>query len=157
MIGTYPKHPSQTAYCSCRICDNASLDSSQIGSQSWTSVEPEPSKPEEDSTENDITCILRFISQSFRTISATFAEKQWNSQSGGTRTDVYWGTACKVETSEDKWPTIWIPSPASDGIVNDGSPDEDKYEEGAETAAFGDGTYGESRAVLYSDLEGTLD
>ena len=66
---------------------------------------------------------------------------------------MYWSTTCKVETTENKGPTMGIPSPACNGIVDDGAPYEDEYEEGTKSTTFSDTANGESRTVCMNELE----
>ena len=69
---------------------------------------------------------------------------------------MYWSTTCKVETAESKRPACGVPSPTSDGIVDESTPDEDEYKEGTKTTAFCDSTNGESRTVLCMVEKGDL-
>lgn len=53
------------------------------------------------------------------------------------------GAAGEVEAAEEEGPAVGVPGPAGDGVVDDGGPDEDEDEDGAEAGAFGEGADGE--------------
>ena len=62
----------------------------------------------------------------------------------------------KVEAAHDEGPAVGVPSPACDGVVDEGGPDKDEDEEGAEPSALGDGADGKSRAEgVRFDLDAT--
>ena len=115
-----------------------------VGSQRRPSIEPKPSKPQEHCPQHHIRRIMRLIRQSLRSIPTTLAEVQRNRQRRGTTADMDWCSSCEIETAEDERPAGGVPGPAGDRVVDEGGPDEDEEEEGAETAAFGDGADGEA-------------
>ena len=55
---------------------------------------------------------------------------------------------CKVQTTHSKGPSLRVPGPAGDRVVDDGGPDEDEDEHGSETGTFGETAYGEHWAVV---------
>src|ERR1700761_6974400 len=69
-----PKHPRQPTNTRSEIRDNTRVGSTEIRSERRSTVKPEPTKPQENSPEDDIGRIMRFVSESFGTESTTFAE-----------------------------------------------------------------------------------
>lgn len=65
------------------------------------------------------------------------------------------GSSSKVEATEDKGPAVGVPCPASDGVVDDGGPDEDEDKDGAKATTLSDGTdsKGSTRSALISTRE----
>ena len=53
-----------------------------------------------------------------------------------------WGSSCEIKASVEVRPTVWIPGPASDGVINQCRPDENEHYGRTETPVFGKGTNG---------------
>ena len=83
------------------------------------------------------------VCESFRSVSATFAKVDRDSEASHTRRDMDGRSTCEIKPAKDKRPSIGVPRPAGDGVVDDGGPDEDENHNRAETTAFSDGTHGE--------------
>lgn len=69
-------------------------------------------------------------------IAVALAEHERVGEGGGSGTDVHGRAARKVETAHLEGPTIAVPGPVGDGIVDDGSPDEHEDQGGKHTAAI---------------------
>lgn len=65
------------------------------------------------------------------------------------------GSAGEVETAHAVYPARGVPGPASDGVVDDGGPDEHVDDAGEHPTAFSDCTDGECDSVhtLVQDTE----
>lgn len=84
--------------------------------------------------------VVRAVGQAVDLVVAVaLAQHDGVGECGGTRGNVDGGTAGEVEPTEFKGPAVGIPGPVGDGVVDDGSPDEDKDEGGQHTATVGDG------------------
>lgn len=75
------------------------------------------------------------------------AEVDRDGESGGTRGDMDGCATCEIEPAGDEDPPFGVPGPACDGVVDDRRPDEDEYEEGAESGTFCNGANSEDGAV----------
>ena len=73
-IKTNPEHPSQTTDGSSQVGNNASLDSTQVGTESRTAVESEPTEPEQNRAQDDVGSVVRLVCEAVRTVSATLAQ-----------------------------------------------------------------------------------
>ena len=146
-IKTNPEHPSQTTDGSSQVGNNASLDSTQVGTESRTAVESEPTEPEQNRAQNDVGSVVGLVCKSLGSVATTFAEVDRNSKCGGTGRNVDGSSTGEIVTSHDKGPTVGVPRPARDGIVNYSRPDEDKDHNWTEATAFCEGANGEGGSV----------
>ena len=70
------------------------------------------------------------------------------------------GSTCEIETAEDKGPSVGVPRPICDGVVDESGPNEDEDDHGTQTTAFGDGTDGEhggdcgEHELVYAEYDG---
>lgn len=102
------------------------------------------------------------VSKALSAVTAALAKVDREGEGGGTRRDVDGSSSSEVETTQNEGPTIGVPCPASNGIIDNGCPYEDEDKERAETTAFGDGTNGD-HGPMRTDLtrederEGTVD
>jgi len=55
------------------------------------------------------------------------------------------GTSSEIKTSHKVRPTVSVPGPASNGIIDDGGPDEDKDNHRKNTSTLGSSTNSKSR------------
>ena len=146
-IKTNPEHPSQTTDGSSQVGNNASLDSTQVGTESRTAVESKPTEPEQNRAQNDVGSVVGLVCKSLGSVATTLAEVDGNSKCSGTGRNVDGSSTGEIVTTHDKGPTVGVPRPARDGIVNYGRPDEDEDEHRTETGAFSEATDGEHGAV----------
>ena len=71
------KHtPSDTTHGSCKIGDDGSHDSTHVGAQSRSSIEAEPSNPEENGADDDVGDIVRAIVQFMCSMATSLAEHE---------------------------------------------------------------------------------
>jgi len=119
-------HPCKSADGSRKIGNNAGHGCSEIAAQCTTTVEPEPTKPEENGSEDDVGNIVRSVVEFVSPVATALAQHDRVCKGGGTRRDVDRSTTGEIETSENKHPTVWVPCPAGDGIIDNGCPYEDE-------------------------------
>lgn len=136
-----PEHPSQATDGSRNVGHHHRLNRPQVGTDLGTTVEAEPTEPEEDGAEDDVGDVVRTVSQLFGTVAITSAEEDRDGEGSGTGRDVHGCTSCEIETTHNVGPTETdVPSPVGDGVVDDGSPAEGEDEDGTETGTISEGT-----------------
>jgi hypothetical protein len=140
MIGTDPEHPGKTADAGRQVGDDAGISRSQVGGQGRAAVEAEPAKPQENGSEDDVGRVMGFVRETLGAITAALTEIYGNGEGSSTRDDMDRGTSGEIETAEDEDPTLGIPCPVGDWVVNDCGPDENEDHEWAEATALCDGT-----------------
>lgn len=139
--------PSNTTDRGSEVSHNGSHDSTQVSGQGRTGVEAEPSNPEEDGSNNNMSDIVGTVVKLVGAVATTLAEHQGVSQSSGTGSNVDRSTTSEVEATQLEDPTGRIPGPASDGIVDDGSPDEHEDDAGQHATTFSNSTDSESNTI----------
>lgn len=90
--------------------------------------------------------VVRTVVQLLGSVAAAFAQHVGVGEGGGAGRYVHGGAAGEVEAAEEIGPAGGVPSPAGDGVVDEGRPDEHVEDAGEHAAAFGDGTDGEGDA-----------
>jgi len=115
-----PEHPGKTADGSSEVGDDASLDSAQVGTESRSSVESEPSEPEEDSAKDNVGGVMGLVGKTLSSVSAALSEVKGDSEGSSAGRNVHRGSSSEVETAHLERPTVGVPSPAGNGIVNKG-------------------------------------
>ncbi len=111
--------------------DNAGHDGTEVSGESRATVEAEPSDPEENGTEDDVRNVVRSVRETCGLfVSGTLAEHDGESESSGTGGDVDGCATGEIETAELERPTVRIPGPVGDRVVDDGRPDEDEDDAG---------------------------
>lgn len=141
--------PGDTSNGSSQVGDNGSHDSTEVSTQGRTGVESEPSDPEEDGTDNDVSDVVRAVVEFVSTVTTTLAEHQRVGESGGTGGNVHRSTTCEVETSELEYPTGCVPGPAGNRVVNDGGPDEHEDDAREHAATLSDGANSKSNTMIH--------
>ena len=137
------KHtPSNTTDGSSKVGHNGSHDSAHVGAQSRSSIEAEPANPEENGADDDMGDVVRTIIQFVCSMAPSLAEHERICQGGRTGRDVDRSSSCKIKTTHLEGPAGRIPCPASNGIVDDGRPDEHEDNTWEHTSSFGNGTDG---------------
>jgi hypothetical protein len=81
-----------------------------------------------------------FVGEAFSSIAASLAEVNRDSESGSARGNVHGGSTSKVETSEFVRPSVRVPGPVGNRVVDERRPNEDKDNRRTELAALGDRT-----------------
>jgi hypothetical protein len=97
---TYPEHPGKSGDGSSLVSDDASVGSPQVCAESRSTVEAEPTEPEEYGSNNNIRRVVWLVGEAFSSIAASLAEVNRDSESGSARGNVHGGSTSKVETSE---------------------------------------------------------
>lgn len=90
---------------------------------------------------------MGLVREPLGSVPATLSEVDGDGQSGGSRRNVHGSSSGKVETTHDEGPTVGIPGPVGNRVVDDGRPDEDEHHCGTEAAAFCDTADGDHGAV----------
>lgn len=117
--------------------------------KTWGSLKKQrtkPPKPEENSSEDHITSIVRFVCEFNPPIPTSLAEIDGDGQSGGTAADMNRGTTSKVVAPFDKRPPVGVPGPTRDRVIDQGGPDEHEYDDRAEAGTISEATDREHRA-----------
>lgn len=83
---------------------------------------------------------MRLVGEAFSAIAATFAKIDGDGQSSCAGGNVDGSPTSKVETTELERPAVGVPSPAGDGVVDDGFPYEHEDEDWTKFATFSNGT-----------------
>lgn len=72
-------------------------------------------------------------------MATSLAQHHGISQGGASRGDMHRGTASEVKSTHLVRPSIGVPGPAGDGVIDDSGPHEDEDDAGEHSAALGDG------------------
>lgn len=135
-------HPDQTTNRGRKVGDDTSLNSPQVGGKSGTTIEAEPTEPEEYGADDNESSVVGLVGEPFSAVASTLAEVQGDSKRGSTRRDVNGGTTSKVETAHDKRPAVGVPCPASEWAIDKGEPAEEEDHNGTNTRSFSETTNG---------------
>src|ERR1700737_203591 len=90
--------------------------------------------------------IVRSIIEFWSSVSATFAEHDGIRESSGARGNMDRSAPCEIETTHLVYPAVRIPSPASDRVIDEGSPDENENHARKHASAFRSSADGEGRS-----------
>jgi hypothetical protein len=75
---------------------------------------------------------MGFVGQSFSSVSSSFAEVDGDSQSSRSGADVHGSSSGEVETTLLEYPTVGVPRPACNWVVDNRRPNKDKQEQWTE-------------------------
>lgn len=139
--------PGNTADRGSKVGYNGSHDSTQVSRQRRASVEAEPSNPEEDGSNNDMSDVVGTVVELVSAVPTTLAQHQGVSQCSRTGSNMHGSTTSKVETTQLEDPTGRIPGPASNGVVDNGGPDEHEDDARQHAATLSNGTNGEGNTI----------
>jgi len=115
-----------TARCS-KIGVDGSVDGSDGHVDSGTTIEAEPTEPEEDGSEGDKEDVSWLVVGHLSTVvTGSAADDQSVGERTSTGRHVDGATASEVERSELEEPAGAVPCPASNWVVDDGAPDEEE-------------------------------
>lgn len=120
------QNPSKSANGSRKIGDDTSHGGSEIAAKTAAAVESEPTEPQEDCSENDVSDIVGTIVELLGSVAATFSQNNRVCKGGSPGRDVDGSATCEIETTQDEDPTIGVPGPARNGIIDNGCPDKDE-------------------------------
>lgn len=134
------QHPGDGTDRSGEVGNDTGLNSSEVGRESRSTVEAEPSEPEEHRAEDDVGGVVGLVGESLGTVSSSFTKVDGDSKGGSSRVDVDGCSSGEIETTEDERPTVRVPGPACDGAVDDGEPDEEEDHDGANLGSLGKAT-----------------
>ena len=87
---------------------------------------------------------MRSVVELVCAVASSLSKHHRVSQGSRSRRDVDGGASSIVEASEAVGPATGVPSPASDGVVDDSSPDEHEDDAGKHAATLSHGTGGQS-------------
>lgn len=130
--------PRDTTNGGGQIRDDRSHDRTHIRTESRPRVETEPTHPEEDGTDNDVCDVVRSEVELVRTVSTSLAEHQGVGQCSRPGSDVHRRSTGEIETTHHVNPSVRIPRPAGNRIVDDRRPNEHKDDAREHTTSLGD-------------------
>lgn len=129
-----------------------------------TTVEAEPSKPDEAGAEEDEGGVVRLVVHGVLATLGALAEDESVGEGGPAGGDVDGSSSGVVEGGEVEEPSVGVPGPACDRAVDDGAPAEAEDERGDDAATLEgasdddlDGTGGEEEFVETEDNLGEVD
>lgn len=117
--------PSESTCTCCEVGDDASGNSTQVSTESATTVEAKPAHPQEDSSDYDVGDIVGAVGKTMEiTVSTSLAEHERVCKSRSAGRDMDWSSSCKVKTSQFEHPTCRVPCPTCNWVVYERGPDE---------------------------------
>lgn len=122
--------PSNTTHASGQVGHHSSHNRTHVSSKCRSSIESEPTNPQEDGTDDNVCNVVRTVVELVGSVSATLSEHDGVGESCASGGDVDGGSTCKIETTHFEDPAGGVPGPAGDGIVDDGGPDEHEDDTG---------------------------
>lgn len=128
--------------------DDAGHDGTQVRAERAATVETEPSDPEEHGSEDDVGNVVRSVWKAVvLVVSCASAEHQGVGERGSTGRDVDGRTTGEIETAELERPSVGVPGPVGNRIVDDCRPDKHEDDGREHSAAISCGTDGKSRTI----------
>lgn len=131
--------PGDAADTRCQVGDHGSHDGAHRSAQCRTSVEAEPTHPQEDGANDDLSDIMGPEVQLVSAVPAAFAEHQRVCQRSGARRDMHGCPTGEIKATHNGDPAVRVPRPTSNGIVDDGGPEEHENNTGEHAATLCDG------------------
>lgn len=131
------KTPRDAANGGRDVGDNNGHNSTEVGTQRTSSVEPEPPYPEEDCSENNVRNIVWSVIELVCTVATAFAQHERVGQGCAPRRDMYGRSTGEIKATHLGRPSRGIPCPACDGIVDHGRPDKHEDHAGKHATTFG--------------------
>lgn len=102
------QHPGETADGSCEVGNDAGHDCAEVGRKRRTTVEAEPSEPEEDRAKDDIGSVVGLVRNRLGSVPVTLAEVESNRERGCTTADVDRSATSEVEFTEHERPSVRV-------------------------------------------------
>ena len=156
--GAYPEHPSESTDGGREVGDDASLNGAEVGGEGRTAVETEPTEPQQDRAKNDVGCVVGLVRESLGAIASALTEVDGNRECGSARRDVDGRAAGEVEATHDERPTVRVPRPAGNRVVDYRRPNEGEDDGWPETSTFRNSTerdhWSDGREHELEDAEG---
>jgi hypothetical protein len=123
-LKTIIKHtPCDTSDAGSQVSNNCGHDSTHVGSESGTSIESEPTNPEEDSPDDNVCHVVGAVVQLMGAMSSALAQHDGVRESCRSGRDVHWGSTGEVKTTHLVDPSLRVPCPARNWIIDEGGPD----------------------------------
>ena len=132
------KNPSNGGKHGGQVGVPASHGSAHVGTKGRSTVEAQPSKPEEDGSESDKRNVVWTKVQHHLLLTAT--ENHGVCESGKTGTNLDRSSTGVVVNTPLVCPSVHVPCPAGDGAVDESGPEEDEDHHRDQTTTFSDGT-----------------
>lgn len=104
------------------VRDEERHNRSHICAQCGTSSEAEPSNPKEDGAHNNVGDVIRAEVKLLSAMSFPLAEHIRVCEDGTSGCNMHRSSARKIESTHQKYPTVWIPGPVSNRIVDNSRP-----------------------------------
>lgn len=141
------ENPSKTTSAGSKVGDNTGHGSTVVGGEGGATVEAEPANPQENSSENNVGDVVGAVRETLDLgVASALPEHESVGESGGTGADVDGGTTSKVETAHLEGPTLGVPGPEGNRVVDNGGPDEDEDVDREHASAISDTTNSECGA-----------
>lgn len=132
--------PGDTSNRGSQVGYNTGHGSAQVGREGRTTVEAEPTEPDEAGTDNNVR---HGVGAEVAVVTGTTAEDKSIGKSSTTRRNVDRGTTSEIQTTHHKAPSGRVPCPAGDEIIDKGCPEENEDEGGEDAATLGSSTDGQ--------------
>ena len=113
-------------------------------------VLPKPANPEKHGSNDDMSDIVWAVVDFLSTVTTTWAQNESVCQRSHSRRDVDRRASCKVETTHTVGPSVRVPVPACDGVVNNRRPDEHEDHARKHATTLGDCTNGNGNPTATS-------
>ena len=118
------------------------LHSTNGGIEGRTTVESKPTEPDEDGTKED-ECGVVWLAVRRLASTLALAQHKGVGETGPTGSNVDRSASCVIKRGQVEEPSVGVPGPAGDRVVDDGGPDEHEDDAGQHAAALGDGSDGQ--------------
>lgn len=116
--------PCDTSDAGSQVGNDGCHDGAEVGSESRTCVEAEPSNPQEDGANDDVCHVVGAVVELVSAVATTLAQHDRVCESSASRRDMHGSSTGEIETSHLEDPSGGVPCPAGDRVVDDGCPDE---------------------------------
>lgn len=131
--------PSDAPHASSQVSDHGGHDTAQVGSEGGAGVEAEPADPEEDGARHDVGRIVRTVVELVCPVASALSKHHGIGQGSAARGDMHGGATGKVQHTHLVRPSIRVPSPTGDGVVDNSGPNKDEDDAWEHAATLGDG------------------
>lgn len=116
------KTPSDTTDGRRDVGDDNGHDSAEVGGAGTTTVETEPSNPEENCSQDDMCNVVGTIVELMSAVSATLTEHERVGKGSASGSNMNGGSSGEIESSHNSRPARRVPCPAGDRVVDYGGP-----------------------------------
>lgn len=139
--------PGDSTDGSSNVGNQASHNSTDVGSTGRSTVESEPSNPEENGTEDNVGDVVWAVVEFVSAVSASLSKHERVSQSSRSRRNMDWSSSGEIETSHLVRPSVGVPGPAGKWVVDYGGPDEHEDDGWKHATTLSSGTNGECDTI----------